>query len=184
VQIDEGGLFDLCFRRYAARVHAFALRRTDSQVAQDVTAETFLIAWRRRAEMPAEPLAWLYGIARGVLANETRAGNRRGALASRIAAETHPYASAVTGDHQILEALAVLRESDREALLLCAWEGLSPKEAATVLGCGAATFSVRLHRARRRLARILDEMEADTASVRRNDAVTEVCNDAVTEVSR
>jgi RNA polymerase sigma-70 factor, ECF subfamily len=174
VQIDEVGLFDAYFRGHAGRIYTFALRRTDAQAAQDVTAETFLVAWRRRAEMPTEPLPWLYGIARGVLANEMRAANRRGALASRIATEAHLCASTTTGDHQIMEALAVLRESDREALLLCAWEGLSTKEAATVVGCSAATFAVRLHRARVRLSRALDEIAGEADPVRSNDAVTEV----------
>jgi RNA polymerase sigma-70 factor, ECF subfamily len=103
-----------------------------------------------------------------------RAANRRRALASRIAIEAHPCASAATGDHQILEALAALRESDREALLLCAWEGLSTKEAAAVVGCSAATFAVRLHRARGRLSSVFDEMEVEADPVRSNDAVTEV----------
>jgi RNA polymerase sigma-70 factor (ECF subfamily) len=174
VQIDDAGLFDACFRGHAARVHAFALRRTDAQAAQDVTAETFLIAWRRRAEMPPEPLPWLYGIARGVLANEMRAAGRRGALASRIATHAHPCAPAATRDHQILEALAALRHSDRDALLLCAWEGLSTKEAAAVVGCSAATFAVRLHRARGRLAHVVKEIEAHADPVRSNDAATEV----------
>ena len=123
--------------------------------------------------MPTEPLPWLYGIARGVLANEMRAANRRGALASRIATEPHPRDPTATGDHHIIEALAALRESDREALLLCAWEGLSIKEAAVVVGCSAATFTVRVHRARRRLSRALGEIEG-TDPVRSNDAVTEV----------
>jgi RNA polymerase sigma-70 factor, ECF subfamily len=174
VQIDEAGLFDAYFRGHAGRIFTFALRRTDSQAAQDVTAETFLIAWRRRAEMPAEPLPWLYGIARGVLANEVRAANRRGALASRIATEPHPRDSTATGDHHIIEALAALRESDREALLLCAWEGLSITEAAVVVGCSAATFTVRLHRARGRLSRALGEIERGADPVRSSDAVTEV----------
>jgi RNA polymerase sigma-70 factor (ECF subfamily) len=162
VQIDEERLFETHFRGYAARLHAFALRRADPEAAQDVTAETFLIAWRRRAEMPPDPLPWLYGIARGVLANERRTSNRRLSLTARIAAE--PAASDVAeaaGDHEVLQALASLRESDREALLLSAWEGLSTSEAAAVLGCTAATFAVRLHRARKRLARILGEPSAE-----------------------
>lgn len=174
MQIDEAGLFDTYFRGHAGRIYTFALRRTNAQAAQDVTAETFLIAWRKRAEMPNEPLPWLYGIARGVLANEMRAANRRGALASRIAAEAHLYATAATGDHQIIEALAALRESDRESLLLCAWEGLSTKEAAAAVGCSAATFAVRLHRARARLARALEETEGEAHPVRSNEAVTEL----------
>ncbi len=174
MEIDEVGLFDAYFRGHAARIYTFALRRTDAQAAQDVTAETFLIAWRRRAKMPSEPLPWLYGIARGVLANEIRAANRRGALASHIAAQGHLCATAATGDHHIMEALAALRESDREALLLCAWEGLSTKEAAAVVGCSAATFGVRLHRARARLSRALDEIEGEADPVRSTDTVTEV----------
>jgi RNA polymerase sigma factor (sigma-70 family) len=174
VQIDEERLFESCFRGYAARVHAFALRRADPEAAQDATAETFLIAWRRRAEMPAEPLPWLYGIARGVLANERRGVNRRSALAARIASEpAPPGTAAAAGDHEIVEALAALRESDREALLLSAWEGLSTGEAARVVGCSAAAFAVRLHRARRRLARVLEETGAEGGPVRSNNSVPE-----------
>lgn len=159
MQIDEQELFEAYFRGHAARVHAFALRRADPEVAQDVTAETFLIAWRRRAQMPLEPLPWLYGIARGVLANERRAANRRRALTARIALQT-PAAGTPTGaESAIIEALGALRESDREALLLSAWEGLSMREAASVSGCSAATFAMRLHRARRRLAGVLRERE-------------------------
>jgi RNA polymerase sigma-70 factor (ECF subfamily) len=175
VQVDEERLFEAYFRVYAARVHTFALRRIDPDAAKDVTAETFSIAWRRRNEIPAEPLPWLYGIARGVLANEQRAANRRRALAARLLAEPTPAGTAIGGDHEILEALAALRESDRESLLLSAWEGLTTREAARVMGCSAAAFAVRLHRARRRLARILDEagVEADLVS----------CHDSITEVS-
>jgi RNA polymerase sigma-70 factor (ECF subfamily) len=173
VPIDDAALFDACFRGHAAHVYAFALRRTDAQTAQDVTAETFLIAWRRRAVMPAEPLAWLYGIARKVLANEMRAAHRRGALASRVARSTRQSAPAATGEHQVLEALAGLHERDREALLLCAWEGLSVKDAAAVVGYRAATFAVRLHRARGRLSRVLDEMAGSADAVRCHDAVSE-----------
>jgi RNA polymerase sigma-70 factor, ECF subfamily len=155
VQIDEERLFDTCFRGYAGHVHAFVLRRADAELAQEATSETFLIAWRRRAEMPDQPLPWLYGIARGVLANERRASNRRSALQARIAAQ--PFAAGGDGpeDHLVLEALASLADADREALLLLAWEGLSIREAAIVLGCSETAFAVRAHRARRRLMRQL-----------------------------
>jgi RNA polymerase sigma-70 factor (ECF subfamily) len=178
VQIDEERLFETHFRGYADRVHAFALRRADPEAAQDVTAETFLVAWRRREEMPTEPLPWLYGIARGVLANERRSSNRRLSLTARLAAEPAAPDSGGDDDRDVLQALASLRESDREALLLSAWEGLSTKEAASVVGCSAATFAVRQHRARIRLARILGKptLEGDPESdaVRPNNTVTEV----------
>jgi RNA polymerase sigma factor (sigma-70 family) len=180
VQIDEERLFETHFRGYAGRVHAFALRRANPEAAQDITAETFLIAWRRRAEMPREPLPWLYGIARGVLANERRTSNRRLSLAARIAAEPASPNATGDGDHEVLQALASLRESDREALLLSAWEGLSTREAAGVVGCTAATFAVRLHRARKRLAHILGEPSAET-----EPATDAICpNNSVPEVSR
>ena len=57
---------------------------------------------------------------------------------------------------------------------MCAWEGLSTKEAAEVVGCSAATFGVRLHRARARLSRALDEIEGEADPVRSTDTVTEV----------
>lgn len=174
MQIDDHRSFETHFRGYAARVHAFALRRADADTAQDVTAETFLIAWRRRAQMPAEPLPWLYGIARGVLANHRRASHRRLALAVRIAAVPTVADGAVGGGHEILEALSRLRERDREALLLTGWEGLSSGEAATVLGCSPATFAVRLHRARRRLARVLAEADAEPEGARCESSIPEV----------
>jgi RNA polymerase sigma-70 factor, ECF subfamily len=180
VQIDEERLFETHFRGYAALVHAFALRRADPEAAQDITEETFLIAWRRREEMPPEPLPWLYGIARGVLANERRTSNRRLSLAARIAAEPAAPDTIDDGDHEVLQALASLRESDREALLLSAWEGLSTREAASAVGCSAATFAVRLHRARIRLARVLGE--ASRATDPEPDAVRP--NNSVPEVSR
>ena len=160
MQIDQEELFEAYFRGYAAQVHAFALRRAEPEAAHDATAETFLIAWRRRAEMPADPLPWLYGIARRVLANEQRATNRRLALITRMAAQPAPPDGGPARDRDILEALAALREIDREALPLTAWEGLSAREAATVVGCTATAFAVRLHRARRRLARVVVEMGA------------------------
>jgi len=66
-------------------------------------------------------------------------------------------------DVGLLRALATLRPIDREALLLTAWEDLDPARAARAAGCSRATFNVRLHRARRRLARAL-QAQADEAS--------------------
>jgi RNA polymerase sigma-70 factor, ECF subfamily len=160
VSIDDPQRFEADFRRFAGHVHSYVLRRADPELAQDVTAETFLIAWRRRQQAPEQPLPWLYGIARRVLANERRAANRRDALAGRLAAETPPRT--VGSDAQeVLAAVARLSEKDCEALLLTAWEGLSSREAAEVLGCSPGTFAVRLHRARRRLARILAQARGE-----------------------
>ena len=52
----------------------------------------------------------------------------------------------------LADAFARLSEDDRETLLLVGWDGLTPKQAAEVLGCTANTFAARLSRARRRLS--------------------------------
>ena len=77
--------FTALFRRHYPRVLAFVSRRTDQARAHDVVAETFATAWRHFARLPAEPLPWLYRVARNSLANEERAARRQSRLAERIA---------------------------------------------------------------------------------------------------
>ena len=59
-------------------------------------------------------------------------------------------------DAELAEALAALAEIDREALLLIAWEDLTPAQATSALGINPVAFRVRLHRARRRCRSALD----------------------------
>src|SRR5439155_83532 len=65
-------------------VFAYARRRATKDEADDVVSETFLVAWRRFDELPAEPLPWLIGTARKVLANRRRSDDRRDALVVRL----------------------------------------------------------------------------------------------------
>ncbi len=147
------------------RVHAYALRRTDAQTAQDVVADTFLVAWRRLDVVPAgAELPWLLGVARRVLANTARGGRRREALHEQLAAQP-PAETAAGDDPPLRSALAALPERDREALLLVAWDGLSPAEAAAALGCTTGAFHVRAHRARRRLAALLADPSTELMEV-------------------
>ena len=139
-------------------VLAYALRRADPATAEDVVAETFVIAWRRSGDVPDPPLPWLLGVARRVLANMRRSERRRRALAERLRGQPAPDV-ATEVDGRALAALATLRERDREALLLHAWDGLDHAGAGTVMGCSAATFAVRLHRARERFAAALAEAD-------------------------
>src|SRR3954471_20347596 len=81
VNDDGQSEFERLWARHHRRVHAYALRRTDRASAEDVVSETFLTAWRRRGEMPADELPWLLGVARLVLANQARSQRRRDALA-------------------------------------------------------------------------------------------------------
>jgi RNA polymerase sigma-70 factor (ECF subfamily) len=154
--------FDECFRQHYPRVLAYALRRVpDRSGAEDVAAETFLVAWRRLDDIPADPLPWLLGIARHVIHNELRSARRRDRLATRMGSQSlrHEPAPGDASPAQsgVRQALERLSERDREVLLLTTWDGLDHRRAAAVLGCSRGTFAVRLHRARIRLARELND---------------------------
>lgn len=167
--------FEALYRAHAGVVLAYACRRTDRATAEDVVADVFLVVWRRLPDVPADPLPWLFGIARRVLANRRRSDARAAALNERIVATT-PREPARTGaapvDMALDRALAALSERDRELLLLVAWDGLEPARAARALGIRPGTFAVRLHRARRRLARLLED--ADEGGREGPPAVVEV----------
>jgi RNA polymerase sigma-70 factor (ECF subfamily) len=163
--------FEAIFRTTHSRVLAYALRRSaDPATAEDVVSETFLVAWRRLDIVPNDPLPWLLGTARKVLANQRRSASRREAAVGPLvnlatvepADPATPTEERIADDQAFAEAFARLGAEDQEVLLLIAWDGLAPREAAKVLGCSAATFSVRLYRARRRL---LKELEARGHSI-------------------
>lgn len=157
---DERWFEDL-WDAHAGQVRAYARRRSDEETAGEVVAGTFLVAWRRRAEVPDDPLPWLYGVARRVLADQRRTHSRQARVAERLGDTRSDRSRADPSDEvahrdTVLRALDQLGEADREVLRLACWEQLTPKEAARVLGCSAPTFNVRLHRARRRLRRHID----------------------------
>jgi RNA polymerase sigma-70 factor (ECF subfamily) len=154
---DAERLEDLWRQHYAA-VLAYGRRRAPAEAAAEIAAEVFTVAWRRLADVPTEPRAWLLGVARRTLANRRRAEGRRERLAARLeeGARTASGDSSDGADDSVPRALARLTPREREALLLIAWDGLGRSEAAAVCGCTEAAFRVRLHRARRRFADALD----------------------------
>jgi len=150
--------FDRLFAAHFDEVRAYAWRR-DPATADDVAAESFLVAWRRLDDVPADPLPWLIGVARNVRLNALRSERRRAALDARLARTAAQ--EAVEPEHWVSEdvgaALAALYERDREVVLLAAWEGLDTAGIARALGCSRANASLRLFRARKRLAALLDD---------------------------
>ncbi|MGO9488984.1 MAG: RNA polymerase sigma factor [Solirubrobacteraceae bacterium] len=145
------------YEAYSAQVHAYALRRSDRETADEVTARVFLVAARRRRSLPADPLPWLYGVARRVLAEERRSQRRRQGLHGRLRSMTvEDTTELALPDQALARALCSLSAADREALLLCYWEELDLGQIARVMGCTRAAASVRLHRARGRLRRALE----------------------------
>jgi RNA polymerase sigma-70 factor (ECF subfamily) len=155
------------FRRvYAGNFEAllaYASRRVEQpDDAADVVAETFLVAWRRSADLPPddEIRLWLYGVARRVLANHHRGGMRRERLGERLRQRLTPVPTRDPGSEvpqrlAVRAALSRLNETDREVLLLTIWEDLQPWEVAEVIGVSPAAVRTRLSRARARLRELV-----------------------------
>jgi hypothetical protein len=101
----------------------------EASAVDDIVAETFAIAWRRLPAR-ADPLPWLYGVARRVVHGHRRAHVRRAALTARLVsrhAATPPPGPAelIVDDPALAVAFATLTEREREAVRLVAWEGVS-----------------------------------------------------------
>jgi RNA polymerase sigma-70 factor (ECF subfamily) len=161
---DDSERFTRIYRSTHARVLAYALRRTTPDAAQEVVSDTFLVVWRRLHNVPEPALPWLFVVARNVLADQRRRGRRADALQAEVerlavTAAGPDLAGDVTERGIVLQAVAALPESDREALMLTVWDGLGSRDAATVAGCSIGAFRVRLHRARRRLRVELDRLD-------------------------
>jgi RNA polymerase sigma-70 factor (ECF subfamily) len=161
--IDAERRFEALFRANYRAVRSYVRRRTADGGVDDVVAETFLVAWRRLDRAPGDPLPWLLSIARKTLSTHTRSATRRDRLVERLRLQRHeiaepgadePLAHAHSGE--VGQALARLSPREREALTLVAWDGLTPRDAAAVLGQSAATIRVRLHRAKAHLRREFD----------------------------
>jgi RNA polymerase sigma factor (sigma-70 family) len=154
VRTSDDAEFGQAWDRDGPRVAAYVRRHVPADDVYDIVAETFLHAWRRWEAVPRPPIAWLIGTARKVIGNSRRAVRRRAALHDRLvlldsAARSSEDAGMLATERvAALEALAALPAQQREALLLVAWDGLTPEEAATALGIRPGTFRVRAHRAR------------------------------------
>ena len=159
----EPSLFAVIFDRHARHIHRYLLRRLGPAAADDVLADTFLIAFAKRAKFdPARPDArpWLYGIATNLVARHRRAEVRE--LRLRLAVGPPPaeaghadrvadQVSAQALGGQLDRALATLRPPERDVLLLVAAEGLGYQEVAEALAVPVGTVKSRLNRARSRL---------------------------------
>ncbi|MGH2988631.1 MAG: RNA polymerase sigma factor [Solirubrobacterales bacterium] len=156
--------FERLFRDHYGDLLAFAHRRTrDRELARDVVASTFLVAWRRRDNLPEDELPWLYGVARNEAATHLRSRGRAAELLTRLRGSSVGAGPQVEVDNSVAQGLAEafndLGPRDREVLSLHAWEGLGRGRAASALGCSINAYTIRLHRARRRLAERLRNAE-------------------------
>ena len=143
-------------------VAAYA-RRRGSTDPEALAAETMAIAWRRLADVPAgEPRPWLIATARNLVWEEWRRRSRGHVGAEPAAAPGFLEAGI---DPELEQALRALSYEEREAVLLVAWDDLTPAQAARCLGITATAFRVRLHRARRRLRAALERAAAESTDL-------------------
>lgn len=154
----DDSVFNAVYVEHNRAVYRYLMRRGVAAASiDDACAEVFLVAWRRRHDIPRSAgrvRPWLLGVARNVAFEDFRTtmrwehqphepgdGTSRGADDEVVGAET---------ERLVWSCLESLSESDRELLLLVAWDGLSLRQAASVIGHSYATTKVRLHRARKR----------------------------------
>ncbi|MFJ7214647.1 RNA polymerase sigma factor [Amycolatopsis sp. NPDC098790] len=165
---DPKEVFSRLFDEYAHPLRGYLAGRVGVHAADDLVAETFVVALRRRASYDPEkaPIrGWLYGIATNLLRNHLRQEVRGFQLTAKAGAEERPeenHDTAVAGRvdaaarlRVLAGQLAALSEQDRDVLLLTSWAGLEPAEVAEALGVPASTVRSRLHRVRHRLQALL-----------------------------
>jgi RNA polymerase sigma factor (sigma-70 family) len=170
---DRRATFEQLFRETRADLLTYALRRAvDAEDAADVLAETYLIAWKKIDVLPKgeRKRLWLFGVARNVLLRGASQQRYRSRLGRHLASELHRAGGAVgpAVEHELVAALRAglssLSPRDREIVTLTAWEGLTPRQIATVLGTSPNAVRIRLHRARTQLKRELALRHPDAGS--------------------
>jgi RNA polymerase sigma-70 factor (ECF subfamily) len=159
--VQEPERFTLIFDRYFPQVHSYVARRLGSDLADDLSSETFLIAFRQRDRFDSRSgvvRAWLYGIATNLIRrhrrDELRAWRATAKLPLPTPAAGHEerVATQVTAEatsRQLAAALAKVSAKDREVLMLVALGELTYDEVAAALGIKYGTVCSRLSRARR-----------------------------------
>jgi RNA polymerase sigma factor (sigma-70 family) len=165
--------FEVAFQQHFPSIYRFISRRVGTALAEDLTAETFATAYRRRASF--EPRrgslrSWLYGIAINLVRNHWRAEQHLLALDARLVPETDLPDSTEAIDQRVIAtllaprlaaALGLLTRDQRDVLLLHAWAELSHEEIAAVLEIPPGTARSRLSRARASLREQLGDFNFD-----------------------
>ncbi len=159
--------FAVLYDRYFGEIHRYVAGRLGTQIADDLAAETFLVAFRKRHAFDPERGAvrpWLYGIATNLLAQHRRSETRRLAALQRAPGEpaqdghedrVTAKVAAANVQGRLAAALKRLSDGDRDVLLLVALADLSYEEVAQTLGIPFGTVGSRLNRVRKKLRRAL-----------------------------
>lgn len=165
--LDRPEAFAELYDRYAPAIHRYATRRLGAGAADDITADTFLAAFRARGRFdPARASArpWLYGIAANLIGRHRRAEVRGLRALARTGLDPVAHSWVDEADDRLIAqaahaplagALAGLAAGDRHVLLLVAWADLSYAEVAEALEIPIGTVRSRLSRARRKVRAVL-----------------------------
>lgn len=166
-------LFTAVYDRYVRDIYRYIAGRLDAQVADDIAAETFLVAFGQRGRFDPERGAlrpWLFGIATNLVARHRRAEARHYRALARTgpvpAADSHErrVVTSVAAERmrpQLATALAALPAGERDVVLLVALSQLTHEEVAQALGISYGTVGSRLSRARTKLRKTMDKEQFD-----------------------
>ena len=158
--------YEQLFRSHYRAIENFVMSRYPTLDCPNILSNTFEVAWRRFDAIPTDAVrGWLIGVARNCARNEGRNGRRRqrrvdalGGLERFAVGEGQVPITSENID-VLRSAFRRLNDSDREILLLADWDGLSGADLGAAVGTSGPTAAVRLHRARARLRRLLDDGE-------------------------
>lgn len=166
--IDRRQRFEAVYRATYEPLQRYVRRRTNLDDAEEVLDDVLLVLWQKLPILDQEDyLPWCYGVARRTLANRRRSQQRRVRLLDRLSRESvrsEPPDEVGLDDYpQLAIAFSRLAEPDREVLRLWAWEGLEAREIAIVLGITANAVSLRLSKAKKKLARLFGGQDLSDA---------------------
>lgn len=175
-------LMGVLYERHARTVFRYVARRAGPAAAEDLLSEVFITALSASARVVAHDsgsaLPWLYGIALNVLRAHFRRQPPPASVARDLGMDwdaVDDRLDAVAERGRLRIALEGLADSDRELLLLVAWEGLTPAEAAAALGISQVAARSRLHRARKHAMKALQQSRVTPGTPRTPELVTAFC---------
>jgi RNA polymerase sigma-70 factor (ECF subfamily) len=157
--VTDASAFGEIFDRHFAEIHRYLARRVGAALADELAAETFVVAFRLRDRYDGHALdsrPWLFGIAANLIRRHWRTERRRLRAYARTgidpicdeSSEVERRVDAMAAAPQLAAALAALSGGEREVLLLFAWADLSYEEISSALGIPTGTVRSRLSRAR------------------------------------
>jgi RNA polymerase sigma factor (sigma-70 family) len=164
--------FAAIFDRHADEIYRYTAARLGPDAADDVTAETFLTAYRKRGSYDLsrdDARPWLYGIATRWVREHRRTERRHYEGLARLPVPRHAEAFEDAAADRVVarqtlpliaRVLATLSQDERDLLLLVAWADLTYGEVAQALGIAPGTVASRLHRVRGKVRRLLGDQES------------------------